>query len=164
MARIGGTTESSAPLRTVKRVQFGILGPEEIKAMSVVPDGGIKYSEIYEAGMPKLGGLMDPRQGVIDRNTRCQTCAGNHTDCPGHFAHIELARPVFHIGWLSTTIKVMRCFCYFCSKLLIDTVSFVDFPPCENIYLSKLLFVIFDVLPSSKVRSINSPSSMVPSP
>lgn len=46
-------------------------------------EGGIRYSEIMEAGKPKLGGLMDPRQGAIDRTSRCQTCACNQTDCPG---------------------------------------------------------------------------------
>ena len=90
--------------------------------MSVI-EGGVRFPDIFENGKPKLGGLMDPRQGVVDRNARCQTCAGNQTDCPGHFAHIELTRPVFHIGWLSTSIKVLRCFCFFCSKLLIDKVS-----------------------------------------
>jgi DNA-directed RNA polymerase II subunit RPB1 len=90
--------------------------------MSVV-EGGIKYAEIYEGGKPKLGGLMDPRQGVIDRTTRCQTCAGDMADCPGHFAHIELAKPVFHVGFLTKTIKVMRCVCFFCSKLLVEAVS-----------------------------------------
>lgn len=40
-------------------------------------EGGIRYSEIYENGRPKLGGLMDPRQGCLDRHTRCTTCAGN---------------------------------------------------------------------------------------
>lgn len=41
-----------------------------------VTEGGIRYSETYEGGRAKLGGLMDPRQGVMDRNSRCQTCAG----------------------------------------------------------------------------------------
>ncbi|KAI4468651.1 dna-directed rna polymerase [Holotrichia oblita] len=61
-----------------------------------VTEGGIRFPETMEAGRPKLGGLMDPRQGVIDRNSRCQTCAGNMTECPGHFGHIDLAKPVFH--------------------------------------------------------------------
>lgn len=39
-------------------------------------EGGIKYPETTEGGRPKLGGLMDPRQGVIERTGRCQTCAG----------------------------------------------------------------------------------------
>ena len=92
------------------------------RRMSVV-EGGLKYSETMEGGRPKLGGLMDPRQGVIDRTARCQTCAGNISECPGHFAHIELAKPVFHIGFLTKSIKVLRCVCFYCSKLLYDTVS-----------------------------------------
>ncbi|CAM9122550.1 unnamed protein product [Bubo scandiacus] len=74
--------DSACPLRTIKRVQFGILSPDEMKRMSVT-EGGIKYPETTEGGRPKLGGLMDPRQGVIERTGRCQTCAGNMTECPG---------------------------------------------------------------------------------
>lgn len=70
--------------------------------------GEIMYSEIYENGKPKIGGLMDPRQGVIDKRGRCNTCAGTLADCPGHFAHLELAKPVFYIGFLTKTLKV--CF------------------------------------------------------
>ena len=47
------------------------------RRMSVTDDGGIKYSETTEAGKPKLGGLLDPRQGPPDRNARCQTCSGS---------------------------------------------------------------------------------------
>ncbi|EEB13940.1 predicted protein [Pediculus humanus corporis] len=113
------TSDSKAPLRSVKRVQFGILSPDEIRRMSVT-DGGIKYPETYEGGRPKIGGLMDPRQGVVDRMSRCQTCAGNMTECPGHFGHIDLAKPVFHVGFLTKTIKILRCVCFFCSKLLVS--------------------------------------------
>lgn len=45
------------------------------------------------------------------------------TECPGHFGHIELAKPVFHVGFLVKTMKVLRCVCFFCSKLLVDSVS-----------------------------------------
>ncbi|XP_031343818.1 DNA-directed RNA polymerase II subunit RPB1-like [Photinus pyralis] len=111
--------DSKAPLRYVKRVQFGILSPDEIRRMSVT-EGGIRFPETMEAGRPKLGGLMDPRQGVIDRNSRCQTCAGNMTECPGHFGHIDLAKPVFHVGFITKTIKILRCVCFYCSKLLVS--------------------------------------------
>ncbi|XP_054719438.1 DNA-directed RNA polymerase II subunit RPB1-like [Uloborus diversus] len=113
------TSDSKAPLRDVKRVQFGILSPDEIRRMSVT-EGSIKYPEIYESGRPKLGGLMDPRQGVIDKNSRCQTCAGNMATCPGHFGHVELAKPVFHVGFLKKCIKILRCVCFYCSKLLVS--------------------------------------------
>lgn len=29
-----------------------------------------RFPEVYEGGRPKLGGLMDPRQGAIDRQSR----------------------------------------------------------------------------------------------
>ncbi|XP_059613251.1 DNA-directed RNA polymerase II subunit RPB1 [Phlebotomus argentipes] len=111
--------DSKAPVRTVKRVQFGILAPDEIRRMSCT-EGGVQFPETMEGGRPKLGGLMDPRQGVIDRNSRCQTCAGNMTECPGHFGHIDLAKPVFHVGFFTKTIKVLRCVCFYCSKLLVS--------------------------------------------
>ena len=46
---------------------------------------------------PKAAGLLDPKMGTIDRNFKCQTCAEGMTECPGHFAHIELVKPVFHV-------------------------------------------------------------------
>ena len=46
----------------------------------------------------KVGGLDDPRMGTTDRNFKCQTCSEGMAECPGHFGHIELARPVFHPG------------------------------------------------------------------
>ena len=67
------------------------------KAYSVAK---IEHPEIMdESGhKPKMFGLADPRLGTIDRNYKCQTCGEGMAECPGHFGHIELARPVFHIG------------------------------------------------------------------
>ncbi|XP_025193833.1 DNA-directed RNA polymerase II subunit RPB1-like isoform X2 [Melanaphis sacchari] len=112
-------SDSKAPIRSVKRVQFGILSADECRRMSVT-EGGIRFAETMEGGRPKLGGLMDPRQGVIDRFSRCQTCAGNMTECCGHFGHIELAKPVFHVGFVTKAIKILRCVCFYCSKLLVS--------------------------------------------
>lgn len=67
------------------------------KAYSVAK---IEHPEVMDEAThkPKLGGLMDPRMGTIDRNFKCQTCGEGMSECPGHFGHIELARPVFHPG------------------------------------------------------------------
>lgn len=35
---------------------------------------------------------------AIDRNTSCETCGEGMSECPGHFGHIELARPIYHPG------------------------------------------------------------------
>jgi DNA-directed RNA polymerase II subunit RPB1 len=41
-------------------------------------------------------------------------------DTPGYFGHIELAKPVFYHQYLSTIMKIIRCVCYKCSKLLVS--------------------------------------------
>ena len=54
----------------------GLIVPCPPQQRMSVTEGGIRYPETTEGGRPKLGGLMDPRQGVIERTGRCQTCAG----------------------------------------------------------------------------------------
>ena len=90
---------SSAQLRSIQEIQFGLLSPEEIKNMSVAH---IQYPETMdESGRrPRDMGLADPRLGSIDRAVKCGTCDENMSECPGHFGHIELAVPVFHVGML----------------------------------------------------------------
>ena len=56
-------THSEADTRKVKRVQFGIIGPDECKAASVCE---IKSEKTFEDGRPVPNGLMDPLLGAID--------------------------------------------------------------------------------------------------
>ncbi|KAL8559172.1 DNA-directed RNA polymerase II subunit RPB1 [Nucella lapillus] len=113
------TDDSPAPLREVRRVQFGLLSPDQIKSMSVTV-GGIRHAVTTENGAPKEGGLMDPRQGAVDRRSHCATCAGTSVECPGHFGHIELTMPVFHVSFMQKVVKLLRCVCFHCSKLLVS--------------------------------------------
>lgn len=84
----------------------------------------IQHGETMEKGKPKLGGLSDPRLGTIDRRMKCETCMGSMAECPGHFGHLELARPMFHIGFMKTVLSILRCVCFNCSKLLADEVCY----------------------------------------
>jgi len=89
------------------------------RQMSVVQ---IEHGETTERGKPKVGGLSDPRLGTIDRKLKCETCTASMAECPGHFGHLELAKPMFHIGFLKTVLTIMRCVCFNCSKILADEV------------------------------------------
>ena len=56
-----------------------------------------------EKQLPRAQGLNDTKLGTIDRMFQCATCKEDIQTCPGHFGHIELAVPVFHVGeccWL----------------------------------------------------------------
>ena len=109
---------SSAPLRTVKEIQFGIFSPEEIRDISVLK---IATADTFdEKGQPIINGLNSPLLGSVDRNNMCQTCHEGMSDCPGHFGHIELAKPVFNIAFLGRIKKVLESVCIHCGKLVQD--------------------------------------------
>jgi DNA-directed RNA polymerase II subunit RPB1 len=98
-------------------IQFSILSPEEIRKGSVAE---ITSRDTYINNKPVIGGLFDPRMGVLEPGLICPTDGLDYMQTPGYFGHIELARPVFYHQFISTVIKIARCVCYKCSKLLIS--------------------------------------------
>jgi len=98
-------------------IQFSILSPEEIKNNSVAE---ITNRDTYINNKPVIGGLFDPRMGVLDPGLICPTDGLDYMKTPGYFGHINLARPVYYIQYLNTLIKIIRCTCIKCGKLLID--------------------------------------------
>ena len=98
-------------------IQFSILSPDEIRKGSVAE---ITSRDTYINNKPVIGGLFDPRMGVLEAGLICPTDGLDYMSTPGYFGHIELARPVFYIQYLSTILKCLRCVCFKCSKLLIS--------------------------------------------
>jgi len=98
-------------------VQFSILSPDEIRKNSVVE---VTSHETYMNNIPVPGGLFDPRMGVLEPGLICPTDGLTYIDTPGYFGHIELARPVIFIQHLKEIMKICKCVCFKCSKLLID--------------------------------------------
>ena len=93
---------------------FGRLNPatnghellvEEIKKQSVA---NITSRDTFINGKPVIGGLFDPRMGVLDPGLICPTDGQNYMKTPGYFGHIELARPVFYIQYIETIKKILR--------------------------------------------------------
>jgi DNA-directed RNA polymerase II subunit RPB1 len=98
-------------------IQFSTLSPEEIRRNSVVE---ITSRDTYKDNKPVIGGLFDPRMGVLESGLICPTDGLTYIETPGYFGHIELARPVFFIQHLKEIMKICKCVCFKCSKLLID--------------------------------------------
>lgn len=94
----------------------------------------IELPETYDpaTNLPKTGGLLDMRLGSNDRNFKCATCSGSMSECPGHFGHMDLAKPVFHVGYIGKIKKVLECVCFFCSKLKADKVTLRVITPLLN--------------------------------
>ena len=101
----------------VRGIQFSVLGPDEVVKRSVVE---VTKTDTYAGNEPVVGGLFDPRMGVLEHNRYCTTCEQKNIFCPGHFGHITLARPVFHPMFFETARKLLKCVCYRCSRPLVS--------------------------------------------
>jgi len=112
-----GIIRPNSDIEPIVGIQFGIFSPEEIERRSVVE---ITNAGTYDGNEPRIGGLFDPRMGVLDNGKTCRSCGQTNHSCPGHFGHFKLARPVYSIQFFPKIIDVLKCTCVRCSKLLID--------------------------------------------
>ena len=109
---------STQEVHKARGIQFGILSDQEVIQGSVCE---VNSTQIYdkESGLPAENGLNDPRMGVTTRGIVCQSCFCEMKQCPGHYGHIKLGEPVYHIGFMNMILKVLKCVCYNCSKILL---------------------------------------------
>ena len=79
-------------------LQFSILSPDEIEKGSVAE---ITNRDTYINNKPVIGGLFDPRMGVLEPGIICPTDGLDYIQTPGYFGHIKLAKPVFYIQYIN---------------------------------------------------------------
>jgi DNA-directed RNA polymerase subunit A' len=103
--------------KLVGKLRFSLLSPDSLRKLSVTR---IITADTYdEDGLPIDSGLMDGRLGTIEPGQRCKTCGNRVGECEGHFGHIELARPVIHVGFSKVIRNVLRSTCRSCSRILL---------------------------------------------
>jgi DNA-directed RNA polymerase beta' subunit len=96
---------------SIEKINFGLLSPEEIKALSVC--------KIENKNSSGFGSIYDERMGHVDRNKECPTCKLKK-QCWGHFGYIELEEPLLHPMFYKHLVNILKCFCknQNCHKLL----------------------------------------------
>ncbi|MBN2127006.1 MAG: DNA-directed RNA polymerase subunit A' [Candidatus Diapherotrites archaeon] len=113
--------------KKISGIEFSILGPIHIRKMSVIE---IKSPETYDKdGYPMEDGLMDHHLGVITPGLRCKTCGQKMKECPGHFGHIELFRPVVHSEFGKRLETLMHATCEKCGRILIEDEKLEELRP-----------------------------------
>lgn len=101
----------------ISKIKFGILSPDEIRKMSVT---AIATTDVYDNdGLPIDGGVMDKRMGSIEPGEVCPVCGNTRESCPGHFGHVELAKPVIHVGFVKYILIYMKATCEACGRIKI---------------------------------------------
>ena len=124
------TVQGDAMGKRISHIQFGTIGPPEMARLSefeVVSDKGYEQP----SRTPVAGGVLDRRLGVSDKHSTCETCGARLQECPGHYGHIKLALPVFHIGYLKSTMAILSSICKTCSRVLL--------PPAERMRMQRQL-------------------------
>jgi DNA-directed RNA polymerase beta' subunit len=128
--------ESVVPIKKVHSIQFSVLDPKYIEDVSVtksfydqtgkkIQSGIFDQTNIYDpvTKQPIIGGVNDPRMG----NTM-------DLENSGSFGHIELARPVYHYGFLNMILTILRSVSYYNSKILLTER---DLAYCVRTYKKK---------------------------
>ncbi|KAL7720989.1 DNA-directed RNA polymerase subunit [Entamoeba marina] len=120
---------SSKP-STIKSIQFTMFNQLE---MSKASELEIVESNMFEQGTrkPNPNGVLDRKLGVCDSINVCNTCGKKVDECCGHFGHITLALPVFHIGFIRPIVQVLQCVCKNCNRLLLTDDE-------RSVYLKKM--------------------------
>jgi DNA-directed RNA polymerase II subunit RPB1 len=116
----GNKQVSNAAYKNPSRIigiQFGMSSPEEIRKAGVVE---VVSKDTYVGNKEVPGGLFDPRMGVLGPGSICPTDGLTYIQTPGYFGYIEMARPVFFIQHIKEIMKILKCVCFKCSKLLIN--------------------------------------------
>ena len=96
------TTQPNWTKKTASKIvgiQFSVLSPEEIRKCSVAE---ITSRDTYSNNVPVIGGMFDPRLGVLEPGLKCPTDGLDYIRTPGYFGHIELAKPVFYYQFCET--------------------------------------------------------------
>ncbi|XP_047072217.1 DNA-directed RNA polymerase I subunit 1 [Lolium rigidum] len=100
-------------------ILFGFYTEDEVKRLSVRKL--TKPERLDAKGCPVPGGLLDPAMGPLNANDTCKTCAQPPGNCPGHFGHIELAKPLFNPLLFDTLRDLLRSTCFTCRRFRLSS-------------------------------------------
>ncbi|XP_015874201.3 DNA-directed RNA polymerase III subunit 1 isoform X1 [Ziziphus jujuba] len=104
--------------RRLKSMQFTTLSGSEISKLAEVQ---VWKGQYYDSNRkPIENGLLDPRMGPPNKNSKCATCHGSYAECPGHYGYLKLALPVYNVGYISSIVDILKCICKNCSRILLE--------------------------------------------
>lgn len=107
------------PPKKFKQIKFGIQSNQDIVNQGVIEVSDRSMYDIERGREPTQNGVLDKRLGISSKTAHCATCELRLQDCTGHFGHVRLPLPAFHIGYLRFTITILQNICKDCSRVLL---------------------------------------------
>lgn len=107
------------PYTKVTGIEFTVFGNQAVKKYSCFDTLGVTEVEVGNGEEPKKNGLLDLRMGTSNSSQICSTCnmKSSENGCCGHFGHINLEKPMYHIGFMQYVIKILSVVCPKCGTL-----------------------------------------------
>lgn len=136
--------------KCIKGLEFGALSAKDIVAQSEVEVVTRDLYDLENGRTVRESGALDTRMGSLSNAVECTTCHGNLASCHGHFGHVRLALPVFHVGYFKAIIQVLQCICKNCASFLLDEnakrafVADLRRPNIDNLRRMKILKKVLD--------------------
>lgn len=136
--------------KKISGLEFSALSPQDIVAQSETEITTRDLYDLEKGRAAKPGGALDTKMGTSSNAVECSTCHGNLASCHGHFGHIRLALPVFHVGYFKQIILVLQCICKSCGAILLEEQMRRQFlgelrrPNIDNLRRMKILKKVVD--------------------
>ncbi|KAI3386318.1 hypothetical protein SNEBB_004314 [Seison nebaliae] len=106
--------------KIISEVQFAPFDQEQIRKQSECP---VISHHLYDGRNimePSKYGVLDGRMGTSQRKRDCATCKKNVEECLGHFGHVDLELPVFHVGYFKMCLQILQSICKNCGRILMN--------------------------------------------
>ncbi|KND88847.1 DNA-directed RNA polymerase III subunit RPC1 [Tolypocladium ophioglossoides CBS 100239] len=103
-----------------KGIKFGIQSNQDIANQAVLEASDRLLYDIENNRAPYRHGPLDPRLGTSSKIGKCATCQDSLQNCTGHFGHVRLPLPAFHIGYLRFIMSILQDICKDCGRVLLE--------------------------------------------
>ncbi|XP_071829023.1 DNA-directed RNA polymerase III subunit RPC1-like [Apostichopus japonicus] len=106
--------------RTISHVCFGLMTSDEMRQQAHIH---VVHKNLYQPDtrQPISYGVLDHHMGTSEKGNPCLTCQKPLPECVGHYGFIDLALPVFHIGYFRSIINILQCICKTCGRVQLTT-------------------------------------------
>ncbi|KIW89530.1 uncharacterized protein Z519_09686 [Cladophialophora bantiana CBS 173.52] len=117
--------------KVIKELQFGVFSDQDIinqSAVELVDRRLFDLDKTRSDGTRAIAeyGPLDRRMGVSSKQNTCETCGKHLQECNGHFGHVRLVLPVYHVGYFRKVIQILQSICKAgidCSCILLSEVD-----------------------------------------
>ncbi|PGH08790.1 hypothetical protein AJ79_05889 [Helicocarpus griseus UAMH5409] len=105
--------------KVIKEIKFGVLSTQDIVSQAVVEVSDRKLFDLENDRAVAPHGPLDGRMGISSKAGVCDTCGQVLQACNGHFGHVRLVLPAFHVGYFKRVIGILQEICKDCSHILL---------------------------------------------